>query len=385
MYTGESLFLANNEGNLDEDQLWILFDWTDEFKIRRLEKVLDPYARNLVSRLLMKVPSKRPDTSHALSHPFLSGRRVARMIGEEAEYDVFLSYRVSSDSRHCELMYEMLTERGLRVWWDKKCLQPGVDWEEGFCEGLMKSRAFVPLLSRVGLQNFNDLTESSQCDNVLLEYRLALELQSFNLVEFVFPVMIGDSFADCSDPRTCTYTNYFESRCSPKCPDIVVISIEEKLCSHLNNQGLGAPIILNPTVKEIFRLITKHQGGFIQGAGSEAFSAVVASIHSMIDFVRDPSGTIDKRTVIINKSESDIIRSQRLELDILWSGITSINALTSDTAGIVDNSRQKNYSNISKVTNKSFYCFFPSSLVKFDFVRTSVWIFLILFETMLRW
>ena len=325
MYTGESLFLANNEGNLDEDQLWILFDWTDEFKIRRLEKVLDPYARNLVSRLLMKVPSKRPDTSHALSHPFLSGRRVARMIGEEAEYDVFLSYRVSSDSRHCELMYEMLTERGLRVWWDKKCLQPGVDWEEGFCEGLMKSRAFVPLLSRVGLQNFNDLTESSQCDNVLLEYRLALELQSFNLVEFVFPVMIGDSSADCSDPRTCTYTNYFESRCSPKCPDICVKSVKEKLREHLNSQGLGAPVIPNCTVKDIYESLTKHHGGFIQGAGDKAFSAVVDSIHSMIKPVVDPSVEFDGL-------KNNYLFVKKADWDKLWLNVTKINALTSDLA-----------------------------------------------------
>ena len=125
--------LSNTDGNIDEDQLRILFDWTGEFRNRRLKKVSDPYARNLLSRLLMKDASKRPDTSHVLAHPFLTGKRSARMIGEEAEYDIFLFYRVISDLRHCELMYEMLTEKGLRVWWDRKCLQPGVDWEEGFC------------------------------------------------------------------------------------------------------------------------------------------------------------------------------------------------------------------------------------------------------------
>ena len=140
--------MANDEGNLDQKQMQILYNWTNDYKIERLEKVIDPHARNLVSRLLMKDLSKRPGASHVLVHPFLSGKRVARMIGEEAEYDVFLSYRVHSDSHHCELMYEMLTEKGLRVWWDKKCLQPGVDWEEGFCEGLSKCKSFIALLSR---------------------------------------------------------------------------------------------------------------------------------------------------------------------------------------------------------------------------------------------
>ena len=304
----------------------------------------------------MKDPSKRPDARHAFAHPFLSGKRAARMVGEEAEYDVFLSYRVNSDLHHCELMYEMLTQKGLRVWWDKKCLRVGVDWEEGFCEGLIKSKAFVALLSRAGLQNFEGLTESSSCDNVLLEYRFALELQSFNLLEAVFPVMIGDSSADSLDPRACTYTNYFKSGCSPRCSDISVKSIEEKLCEHFNNQGLGAPFRSNRTLKEILQALTTHQGGFIQGAGGDAFTHVVDSIYSMIKLAKNLSRTIDGNdgnTVIISKSELEILRSQKLELDILWSGITKINALTSDTAGIIDIAGQNSYSNISKVTKKS--------------------------------
>ena len=357
------MFLANDEGNLDQKHLQCLYDWTDAYKIERLQKVSDPYARNLVSRLLMKDPSKRPDASHVLAHPFVSGKRVARMIGEEAEYDVFLSYRVNSDLHHCELMYEMLTEKGLRVWWDKKCLQPGADWEGGLCEGLIKSRAFVPLWSRGGLQNFESLVEASRCDNVLLEYRLALELLSFNLLDAVFPVLIGDSSGDSADPRACTYTNYYKAGCSPNCPDVVVKSVEEKLCEHLNNQGLGAPIVPNPTVKGIFQSYSKYQGGFIQDVGGEAFASAVESINNMIRIIGDASvadAGSDNETFIVKKSEwdnrqreSDILRS---ELDILWSAITKINSLTSDTAGIIDPAGQNTYSKISKVNLINFSC-----------------------------
>ena len=352
------MFLANDEGNLDRKHLQHLYDWTDAYKSERLEKVSDPHARNLVSRLLMKDPSKRPDASHALAHPFFSGKRAARMIGEEAEYDVFLSYRVNSDFNHCELIHGMLKEKGLRVWWDKKCLQPGVDWEEGFCEGLIKSRAFVPLWSRGGLRNFESLTESSRCDNVLLEYRLAAELNSFNLIKFVFPIMIGDSSGDSADPRACSYTNYYKSGCSPNCPDVVVNSVEEKLCEHLNNQGLGAPIVPNPTVKGIFQSYSNFQGGFIQGVGGKAFDAVVESINNMIigDASVADAGS-DNKTVIVKRSEWDSrqreLDNRQKELDILWSRITKINALTSDTAGVTDPSGQNSNSKISKVTNKS--------------------------------
>ena len=357
------MFLSNNEGNLDQKHLQHLYDWMDAFKRDRLEKVADTYARNLVSRLLMKDPSKRLDASHALAHPFLSGKRAARMIGEEAEYDVFLSYRVNSDLHHCELMYEMLTEKGLKVWWDKKCLLTGVDWEEGFCEGLVKSRGFVALLSRAGLQNFESLKESSSCDNVLLEYRLAAELISFNLIDFVFPIMIGDSSGDSADPRACIYTNFYKSGCGPNCPDIVVKSVEEKLCEHLNNQGLGAPIVPNPTVKGIFQSYSKYQGGFIQDVGGEAFASAVESINNMIRIIGDASvadAGSDNETFIVKKSEwdnrqreSDILRS---ELDILWSAITKINSLTSDTAGIIDPAGQNTYSKISKVNLINFSC-----------------------------
>ena len=69
-------------------------------------------------------------------------------IGEDPEYEFFISYRVSSDFKHAEDLYDRLTNKGHKVWWDKKCLEPGVNWEEGFCAGLINSRQFVCILSR---------------------------------------------------------------------------------------------------------------------------------------------------------------------------------------------------------------------------------------------
>ncbi len=48
--------------------------------------------------------------------------KAARMIGESAEFDVFLSYRVESDSDHVAIIYKMLTDAGVKVWWDRECL-----------------------------------------------------------------------------------------------------------------------------------------------------------------------------------------------------------------------------------------------------------------------
>jgi hypothetical protein len=40
-------------------------------------------------------------------------------------YDVFLSYRVASDAILAERLNDKLTARGVRVWWDQKCLPQG--------------------------------------------------------------------------------------------------------------------------------------------------------------------------------------------------------------------------------------------------------------------
>ena len=66
---------------------------------------------------------------------------------------------------------------------------------------------------------------------------------------------------------------------------------------------------------------------------------------------------IRQRELDNRQRELDILRSEldhrNRGFDIVWSGITKINALTSDTAGIIDPAGQNGHSKISKVTNKS--------------------------------
>jgi hypothetical protein len=90
------------------------------------------------------------------------------MIGDTAEFDVFLSYRVNSDLETAALLYETLTRKGLKVWWDKTCLLPGVPWEVGFTDGLLKSRIFLPIFSREYVAN----------STVFIPYNLSNTVQS---------------------------------------------------------------------------------------------------------------------------------------------------------------------------------------------------------------
>ena len=72
----------------------------------------------------------------------------------------------------------------------------------------------------------------------------------------------------------------------------------------------------------------------------------------------------------ILRSEVNSLRSQKSKLGILWSGITKIDVLTSDTAGIIDPAGQNTYSNISKVTNKSNTSFYSVIIYIYHVART---------------
>ena len=284
------LFQGGQDDNLvgvrkGVDNLFALAEWSPELKTDKLADVPDKLARNLLSQMLHKDPLQRPSLSRVVAHSFLSGKKVARLIGEKPKYDVFLSYRVASDAHHVEMLHKLLTAQGFKVYWDKLCLEPGVDWEQGFCEGLVSSRAFVPLLSRDAInhpdkawQNFSKLTaDQPNCDNVYLEHRLAVELQGLGLIEKMFPVFIGNV-----DVTTLEYSHYFGSGCHPLLPEVSVTSVEEKLRHHMESQALGTPLVPDRTVKSVVDAITACQGAFIVGPADATFAAAAASIAKML-------------------------------------------------------------------------------------------------------
>jgi hypothetical protein len=105
---------------------------------------------------------------------------------------------VGCDVGLADSLYHRLTNRGLHVWWDKKCLKEGENWRDGFCDGLAKSRAFVPIISRAAVKpgdevlngNFEKLETDGAIDNVLLEWRLAAALLGSGLIEKVINLVV---------------------------------------------------------------------------------------------------------------------------------------------------------------------------------------------------
>ena len=286
LFSDLPLFLCDSQDHVDNKNLLCIASWSDNDKMTALSKINEPQAKNFLSLLLQKDPTKRPLPDKLLQHPFISGKSSVRKPGEVAEYDVFISYRVNSDVHNAEILYEKLTALGLTVWWDKKCLEPGKPWEEGFCNGLAKSRSFVPLMSRESInsttaasRNFSYLEETSPVDNVFLEYRLALELRDMGLLEHIYPVMIGDY-----DENYLSYGNYFTNQCLPKLhKNVIVASVERKVIEHLDRQGLGAPMCTSIGVLSVINSLLKNHGGFVEGPEEMAFNNVVDSIVIMVE------------------------------------------------------------------------------------------------------
>ena len=309
------LFQGGQDDNLvgvrkGVDNLFALAEWSPELKADKLANVPNQLARNLLSQMLHKDPLQRPSLARVLAHPFLSGKKVVRMVGDKPTYDVFLSYRVASDSPHVEKLYNSLTAQGFKVYWDKLCLESGVDWEQGFCEGLVSSRAFVPLLSRdainhpdIAWQNFSKLTADSRCDNVFLEHRLAVELQGLGLIEKLFPIFIGNL-----DATTLEYSDYFKSSCHPSLSEVTVKSVEEKLRHHMESQALGTPIVPDRTVASVVGAVAACQGAFIVGPADVTFAAAAAKIAKMLTDVpvtQSPRGGNHVRQALLNTNSMD--------------------------------------------------------------------------------
>jgi serine/threonine protein kinase len=291
--TGFMLFPTSVAGDVDDFGAYAISSWSKQSCEEKVARVNDKYARHLLSLLLNEDPARRIDASHILTHPFLTGRIPHRLEGEAAEYDVFISYRVASDVHLAEMLYTALQRLELRVWWDKKCLLPGQPWEEGFCAGLASSCCFVCLSSKGAIFNpsnprcnFANLTEESKCDNVLLEWRLALELKARNMIEGVFPLLIGD--AEVREDDKTYYSDYNKSGCHPKpLPNISVRSVETKLRSHLDSLSLGLPYETAETVAETVNAIIGHQGAFIRGELNESMAKACAAVFKMRKSIKE--------------------------------------------------------------------------------------------------
>ncbi len=120
-------------------------------------------------------------------------------------WDIFLSYRVRADGELVLRLYDKIKREdpSLKVFLDQKELKVGEGWESGFSKAIMNSRMVVFIISRGTFncihgrecttcpENVAQLEAKGSCDNVILEYDLALELFELGRVQKLVPVLVG--------------------------------------------------------------------------------------------------------------------------------------------------------------------------------------------------
>lgn len=74
-------------------------------------------------------------------------RSIRNMNKTTYETDVFISYS-RTDDKIARNLYDVLTEKGLKVWFDANSIEKGEDWEAAIMNGIRKARLFVPILSK---------------------------------------------------------------------------------------------------------------------------------------------------------------------------------------------------------------------------------------------
>ena len=153
-----------------------------------------------------------------------------------------------------------------------------------FCDGLVKSKIFVPIITKESINhstdptlNFKLLTNDSNIDNVLLEYWLALELYHRGFIDKIYPIIAGSKLSDDM------YGNYFEEGGPPQLKGVVVVEeVEKALLEHLDRLCLGSALLQSLSVKMILSSILKHQGRLIVGDSNTAYKLVVEDVSKMI-------------------------------------------------------------------------------------------------------
>ena len=125
-----------------------------------------------------------------------------------------------------------------------------------------------------GHHNVTTLAEDSCCDNVLLEYNLALELNKLNNTA-ILPLFVGDKAGNGQ------HTHFFQSECMPKLQkDVVVRQISEKVEGYLEHAGVAKEQMpKRQSVKAIMDSITQFQGHFLQGNAYEAVKGAAQGIY----------------------------------------------------------------------------------------------------------
>ena len=185
-----------------------------------------------------------------------------------ARYDIFISYRWTPaagccmDSELAGKLFDLfgsyaIGDKGRRpdVFWDRNCLEEGRRFDLDFMTAMLHSCTVVPLVSWDALQRMlAHVSADRECDNVLLEWCLALQLQELEKVDCLIPIVIGRIEAG-------KVTNLFALGLKDKLPDVTAAPEIAKTRQFLHKHGLReTPHLETMTVRGIVDSICMNLG-----------------------------------------------------------------------------------------------------------------------------
>lgn len=104
------------------------------------------------------------------------------------QHSVFLSYRANPDFALAESVAHALRAKGLSVFFDKHCLNPGQQWIVDIFNGLQTSKVIAVVITEDMLEGIEQAHQS--LDNVLLEIEMALKLSEEGKCKLL-PLLFG--------------------------------------------------------------------------------------------------------------------------------------------------------------------------------------------------
>ena len=146
-------------------------------------------------------------TQHEVEHEVDEGLPGAELDQFEYKWDLFISYRVTSDADLVEKLYDKITKEHptMKVFLDKRELVLGEAWGQGFADAITHSRVVALVMSRGTFScphgktcdncphNIARLQRNPDAeDNVILEYDLALDMFDMGRIKRIVPLLVGD-------------------------------------------------------------------------------------------------------------------------------------------------------------------------------------------------
>ena len=123
-------------------------------------------------------------------------------------------------------------------------------------------------------QRMATLATDSACDNMYLEFVLALELRERSSLDKIFPLMLGDK--DDATGKYGRFTFRGANPCYPtKWPEVAVESVDAKLRERLDDMELGMPLVDAMTVTDVLAGVMKYQGAYIEGDLEDALKVII--------------------------------------------------------------------------------------------------------------